>query len=100
MKRYIRATSIYVDDLSKGDLLSELNSLKHELTAGDDFAYETRSGIFVCIAWSKPGINTNWYPLVSVEYKGEEVFNREGTENPDYWYKIVDEAIAVIKGLR
>ena len=99
MKRYVKATEIYNDAMDRDQLISVLEDYKYDLPIGDDMFLETTDGISFNLFWHSPSINLNWYPIVEIHYNGEEVFWREGTENPDYWYTLVDTAIDKIRGL-
>jgi hypothetical protein len=94
MKRYIRATSIYTDDLTKRQLISELNSLKDELTQGDEFYYETRNGICVSIFWDDAS------PVIEViDNSDNVVFSHSAENNSIAIATLFDDAIAKIREL-
>ena len=75
----------------KAGLIKFLKSFKPK--ASEDIDITTSDGIEFSLFWHEPSLNVSWYPIIQIDYKGKTVFNREGTENPDYWTKVVKEAI-------
>lgn len=46
----------------------------------------------VYIFWHSPGLNTGWYPILQIDFKGRTIRHREGPENPDGWRAFMDDA--------
>lgn len=46
---------------------------------------EEDSLISVMVFWHMPSVNLGWYPIGQIEYRGQTVYHREWSENPDSW---------------
>ena len=80
--------------MSLEDIIEYLDSVKYDLTPGDDITLITpEDDLSFYLWWSAPSLNLNWYPIVQVNDDTGIIFNREGTENPDNWYRVIDQAI-------
>lgn len=60
---------------------------------GEDLAIETSDGYDVSLFWCAPSINVGGYPILQIDKGDKTVFWHEGTENPDFWYKLACNAI-------
>lgn len=40
--------------------------------------YDEDTGVY--IFWSKPRVNTTWYPIIQIDYCGKTIYHREGPE--------------------
>ena len=80
--------------MSFEDIIEYLDAVKYDLTPGDDITLTTPEYDFTFyLWWHSPSLNLNWYPIVQVDNDTGIIFNREGTENPDNWYRVIDQAI-------
>jgi len=80
--------------MSLEDIIEYLDAVKYDLTPGDDITLTTPEDDFSFnLWWSSPSLNLNWYPIVQVDDSDDVIFWREGTENPDNWYRVIDQAI-------
>lgn len=101
MKRYIKSyEEIYKEHLTKDQIISELQYIKYNLNEDGDIDLYTDDGLDVYIFWHSPSYNLTWYPIVQIDYNGKTIFHREGSENSNYYYKVIDEAIQKIKTLK
>lgn len=87
---------------TKDDVVRELDKVKNNLDdyQGNDIYIKSADGVSCDIFWHEPSLNVNWYPIVQIKYNHKTVFHQEGTENPNYWYKVVSDGISKIKSLR
>lgn len=81
------------------EFLDYLDDIKYDLVPDEEIELSSDDGISFYLWWHTPSLNLNYYPIVQVSDNGEEIFWREGTENPDNWYRVVDQAIEAISKL-
>ena len=80
--------------MSFDDIIEYLDAVKYDLTPGDEITLTTPEDDFSFnLWWHSPSLNLGWYPIVQVDDSDDVIFWGEGTENPDNWYRVVDEAI-------
>ena len=80
--------------MSLEDIIEYLEAVKYDLTAGDDITLITpEDDLSFYLWWHSPSLNLGWYPIVQVDDGDKGIFWREGTENPDNWYRVIDQAI-------
>ena len=86
---------------TKDDLIREIDRVKNDLKSyqGDDITVTSDDGIDFDIFWHEPSLNVNWYPIVQITSNHKTVFHNEGTENPDYWYKVVSDGLNKVRSL-
>ena len=94
MKRYIKASEETRYNMTLSELISFLDDIKYDIKPNDDYMLATGDdALIVDIFWAAPSLNVSWYPIVQIDHNNKTIFNREGTENPGNWYKVIDEAI-------
>ena len=80
--------------MSFDDIIEYLDAVKYDLTPGDDITLTTpEDDLLVELWWHSPSLNLGWYPIIRVEDNNGVLLNREGTENPNGWYHLIDTAI-------
>lgn len=83
------------------DLLKTLEFVKgflEEKPYGEDLTFETSDDYYVDLFWHEPSLNVSWYPILQIEDDDKILFLRDGTENPDYWFELADQAIKELCG--
>lgn len=79
------------------ELLSFLEGIKYDLKPKEEYSLFASESLEVYIFWGGNFTNVGYYPVVQVEYNDKTIFHREGTENPQYWYRVVDQAMDKIR---
>ena len=74
---------------------SEVDILDFDLIPGEDIDLNIDQ-LEMSIFWVRPSLNTGWYPVVQIDDGDLTVFHREGTENPNGRWGIIDDAFAFI----
>ena len=97
MKRYIRASEETRYNMSVNELISYLDNIKYDIKPDEEYTLATSNGFIVDIFWGGNFTNVGYYPVVQVEFNDKIIFHREGTENSNYWYEVIDRAINKIK---
>lgn len=74
---------------------AEVGVLDFNLVPGKDVNLKIE-GLDVSIFWHKPSLNVSWYPICQIDDGDLTVFHREGWENPEHWWDLVDDAFGFI----
>ena len=64
---------------SKQDLIDHLKSIGH-LEKYKEYALVTDDGYDCYILWARNRMNAGNYPIIQIDYDGDTIFHREGTE--------------------
>lgn len=67
-----------------------------ELFVGD----EEDSVISVMVFWHTPSVNLGWYPIGEIEYRGQTIYHREWSENPNSWADLLSDMAEFIESTK
>lgn len=93
MKRYIKSSEETRYNMTIPEIISFLNDIKYDLKPEDEYTLASDDELIVDLFWGGNFTNVGYYPIVQIDLGDRTIFHREGSENPERWYKVVDEAI-------